>query len=92
MGSMPHGPGASDSAMHLVLGLWGTYFPIHPPTAHSSIWEGQARTVALFKMLPKMSLALVQGMAITMRWLFWGEMFPIFHLWGPLYTDNQTWF
>lgn len=78
-----------DSAMHLALGWWGTCCPIQPPTARGSIWEGQARTAALFS-APENVTCLSPGHDRHLEMALLGEMFPIFHPWGPLDTNKLS--
>lgn len=68
-GAVPHG---HQHFRHCTW-LWGTHCPIPPLVAPS----GKARPgLLLSSTLPKMSLALAQGSAIIMRWLFCGKCSP----------------
>lgn len=80
---------AATSTLDSALGFGAVWHSLSHPSTHGSIWEGQARTAALFKP-PKMSLALVQGSAITMRWLFCGKCSPFSHTWSSLDTDKPS--
>lgn len=68
-------------------GPWALTVPIPPLMAPS----GKARPGLLLSSTPlKMSLALVQGSAITMRWLFCGKCSPFSHTQSSLDTDKPS--
>lgn len=88
-GLRPMATGTLDSVMHLALRPQGICCPIQPPTAHGSVWEGQARTAALFS-APENVTCLSPGHGHHHEMAFLGEVFPIFHPWGLLDTEKLS--
>lgn len=68
----PVATGTLDSALG-----FGAISSLSHPSTHGSIWEGQARTAALFN-TPKNVTCLSPGLGHHHEMVFLREMFPIF--------------
>lgn len=81
----PAATGTLDSA----LGFGAVRHSLSHPSTHGSIWEGQARTAALFN-TPKNVTCLSPGLGHHHEMVFLREMFPISHTRSSLDTDKPS--